>query len=177
MSITELLNNYKNSFNKRTESFVKECVSYGMTESDAKKYAKQKIASGVNVKNIPTIDTTKQRTVSTQLKERFAYAGSWKDIGEHFLDPEQIDLLVKKPKFKKWIKSMRENWENSAPWLYSDDKLSVISVSNENDGGFTLLVWIDETKEPEVWRYSGQCEQKFSDLFHWLQWLNSYSVL
>ncbi|OCG00743.1 hypothetical protein [Gilliamella sp. wkB112] len=171
MSIKEFLDNYKNSFDKRSKAFIEECISYGMTEKEAKRYAKQKIFPGSIVDKIPTLDTSIYQTVTPQLKDRFLYAGSWKEIGETFLSIDAMIKLANKPKFKKWVKSMRENWEDSAPWIYLDKQLSVISVMSEDEGDYTLAVW-NNPVEPEIWRYSGQSEQKFKDLLGWLNWLN-----
>ncbi|BDR57642.1 hypothetical protein [Xylocopilactobacillus apicola] len=171
MSVKESLDNYKNSFDRRSKAFIEECISYGMTEKEAKIYAKQKILSGSVIDKIPTLDIAVYQKVSPQLNERFLYADSWEDIGETFLNVEEMIELVGKPHFKSWVTSMRDNWEDSAPAIYPDEQLSVISVMSEDEGDYTLAVW-DKPLEPEIWRYSGQSEQKFKDLLAWLDWLN-----
>lgn len=68
------------------------------------------------------------------------------------------------------VESMREHWEHSAPWNFEDVDLSVFSITDLDDGGLAFLVW-GSAKEPQVWQYSGQAEQRFEDVRSWLLWL------
>ena len=172
VSVVCLLDKYRDGYEERARVFIEGFKKYGLPEAEARKHIEQIISPGEEITEIPSLDISKNHTASKQLKERFLYAGSWKDIGEHLLSIKQISSLIRKKKFRQWILSMRENWENSAPWLFSDERLSVLSVSNEDDGDFSLLVWTKDNTEPEVWRYSGQNEHKFENLLAWLRWLN-----
>ncbi|CAI3927056.1 unnamed protein product [Commensalibacter communis] len=171
MSIRDLLEAYEKSVEQRKQEFIQEYLSYGFTEAEAKQDAKIKRTAGSIVREVPTFDLSISKKVSPQLHEHFLYTGKRKEIGETWLDVEGMLKLIHKPKFKKWVKSMRENWEDSAPMIYSDKQLSVISVASEKDGDFTLAVW-NNPIEPEIWRYHGQSEQKFKEFSDWIKWLN-----
>ncbi|WP_046228255.1 hypothetical protein [Paenibacillus dauci] len=175
-SISQLLDQYKIRFPARMEEKVQELVATGMIEMEARSHIRLKIAPGIIVDHIPTLNREVQQPVSSQLRERFSYAGSWQDLGEHLLDPVQMSELLHQPHFREWITMMREHREGSAPALYPDEQLSVLSVMNEENGDYTLLVWPEETAEPQVWRYSSQQEQQFVDLKHWLKWMNGIPI-
>ncbi|WP_046215998.1 hypothetical protein [Paenibacillus wulumuqiensis] len=175
-TISQLLDQYKMNFPTRMEARVQELVSTGMIEMEARSHIRLKIAPGIQAEQIPTLDKGVLRPVSPQLLERFAYAGSWLDLGEHMLDPVQMKEVMNGQPFREWIAAMRDNREDSAPARYPDDRLSVLSVISEDDGEYTLLVWPeDKSAEPRVYRYYSQQEQQFEDLADWLRWMNGMS--
>ncbi|BDR55723.1 hypothetical protein [Xylocopilactobacillus apis] len=171
MSVKEALDKYKNSFDSRAQAFVEECLSCGMTEEEAKSDIQQRILPGSVVDRVPTLDAAVYQAASPLLKERFLYAGSWQDIGETFISVNEMAELVDKPHFRNWVASMRDDWEGSAPAMYPDSRLSLLSVMSQDEGDYTLAVW-NNPAEPEIWRYSGQSEHKFKDLLAWFNWLN-----
>ncbi|ANF95701.1 hypothetical protein [Paenibacillus bovis] len=175
-SVSQLLDQYKIRFPARMEEKVQELVATGMIEMEARSHIRLKIAPGIMVDHLPTLDREVQQPISSQLRERFSYAGSWQDLGEHLLDPVQMSELMHRSHFREWITGMREHRQDSAPALYPDNQLSVLSVISEQDGDYTLLIWPEEPAEPQVWRYQGQQEQQFNDLADWLRWMNGIAT-
>lgn len=175
MTVTELLKQYQDSFAERRESLLQSLAEHGLSREEEEMLLPE--AADIApvperaVERIPTVDGGWLHA-SDQLRERFAFAGSWRDISEHMLDAQEMAELPMGDDFQEWLETLRCDWEDSAPAQYPDSRLSLLAVSNEEDGDYTLLVWTHETDEPEVWRYSGQNEQQFPDLMAWLAWLN-----
>ncbi|MDO1517274.1 MULTISPECIES: hypothetical protein [unclassified Neisseria] len=172
--LTALLQKYKEDYELRKCEVVKEAIACGMTEEDVSPFIdKQKIKKSTNnIDTMPTLAKGIEKILSPLLVERFQFAGNWMDIGEQFLGIEELKKLIASKNFQKWLRSMRENWEGSAPNLYQDDQLSVFSIIDKNNGNYSLLVWIENETEPEVWRYFGQSEQKFKNLTTYFEWLS-----
>ena len=72
---------------------------------------------------------------------------------------------------KSYHKALRENFEGSAPNLFSDRNLALFGVTEGVPDNLTYLVWCDEGKEPEIWSYVGLYSYKFDDLEGYLKWI------
>ncbi|WP_230661385.1 hypothetical protein [Psychrobacter sp. I-STPA10] len=121
---------------------------------------------------IITMDGSK-RILSPFLKERFYFCDKLVDGFETFHGIDDIQKILKSEKFISWYKTMAEDWENSAPQIFSRFDVSLLSTVNEDDGDYCLIVWQDEKIEPEIWKYSGQHEQVFNNLYDFFVWMNT----
>ncbi|CAI3926161.1 unnamed protein product [Commensalibacter communis] len=113
MSIRDLLEIYEKNVEQRKQELIQEYLPMALLRQKPKRDARIKRAAGSIVRGIPTFDLSISQKISPQLHERFLYTGKRKEIGETWLDVEGMLKLIHKPKFKKWVKSMRENWEDS----------------------------------------------------------------
>lgn len=115
---------------------------------------------------IPTLAIGVFRAASPQLKDRYAFCGSWTNIAgeQEWLSLADMQGVVQDGRVMRNIVSQKEHWDGSAPWLFPFEQLSVFALDRENPESHTFLVWKDGEDEPEVWHYSGQEERKHPDL-------------
>ncbi|WP_068497897.1 hypothetical protein [Paenibacillus kribbensis] len=175
LELRDEMSQYRHQFGTRRNEFITEAMSCGMSEKEARSYAIQSIGPVVPVECMPTLAPGKTRPLSPLLAARYRYAGGWKDIGEHLLLPAEVLRIARTEQFRGWISDMRNYWVESAPYRFGDDRLSLLSVANEEAGHFSMLVWKEPGEEPEVWTYASQHEYRFSHLLHWFKWLNGRS--
>ncbi|WP_342415991.1 hypothetical protein NST83_24480 [Paenibacillus sp. FSL R10-2782] len=169
------MSQYQHQFVVRRNAFLTEAMYLGLSEGEARSYAIQSIGPVVPVTCMPTLAPGKTRPLSPMLEARYRYAGYWQDMGEHMLLPDDVLRISSTERFRSWISDMRNYWVESAPYRFGDDRLSLLSVANEEEGHFSMLVWKEHGEEPEVWTYASQHEYRFSHLLHWFKWLNGRS--
>jgi len=121
---------------------------------------------------LPTLDPKVTRTLSPQLKDRFAIAGRIVENAWVYLTPAAIPRTVKSAAFKKTLAAHREYWDESAPMQFPNQQLSLFALIGEDlaDGDLIYLVWPQEdAKEPELWEYFGQSETRYKDVAAYLE--------
>lgn len=122
------------------------------------------------VTTIPTFDPNVSRQLTPMLKARFEYAGSWRMGQEIWLSASQMASAMRKKKIQRYHLALRENWEDSAPMTYSDDRLSLFEVTEGVPEDLTYLVWKTDSGEPEVWVYEGFDSHRFKNLEDFFKW-------
>jgi hypothetical protein len=175
LELRDEMTRYQYGFGVRRNAFIAEVMSHGLSEEEARPYAIQSIGPSVAVTDMPTLAPGKTRPLSPLLAARYRFAGKWEDIGEHLLVPDDVLRIAGTDRFRNWISDMRNHWVESAPYRFGDDRLSLLSVANEQEGHFSMLVWKEPDEEPEVWTYATQHEYRFRNLLHWFKWLNGRS--
>lgn len=83
------------------------------------------------------------------LKARFDYASIIKRGRDIWLSPAEMERWMKKREVKSFHRALREHWEQSAPMMFPNDRLTLLGVTDGVPDNLTYLVWRDD--EPEVW--------------------------
>ncbi|MHB1425945.1 MAG: hypothetical protein ACYC3I_22505 [Gemmataceae bacterium] len=128
------------------------------------------IAAPVSVANVPTFDTKQSMALTPMLKARFEYASSWEMAQEVWLSANEMASEMKKKRVKDYHRALRENWEGSAPMLFSDNRLTLFGITKGVPEDLIYLAWTEISKEPEVWVYEGLESHKFKNLEQYLMW-------
>ncbi len=122
------------------------------------------------LKLTPTFDPKISHETSPMLKARLEYAGSWKRGQDVWLSAGQMASVMKKKDIQPFHLSLRENWDGSAPAIFTDDRLTLFGITESVPENLVYLVWAADEKEPEVWSYAGFDARKFKDLEQYLKW-------
>jgi hypothetical protein len=163
--IRTLLDALKTDFPRLKEEVEKQLKGYGIEES-----VSLEIEPAEPVQTIPTFRPGRDRQVSPMLKARYDYAGAWNWAGDLWLAASEMPRRMRSRSVKSYHRALRENWEDSAPMLFRDERLSLFGVSDGVPDNLTYLVWGESEAEPELWRYAGLESHRFKDLSEFLTW-------
>lgn len=165
--VRKLLDDLKADFPRRKKAIEEKMKEYGLDKS-----VELVIEPPEVVTTIPTFHAKRPRQASPMLQARFDYAGTLIYAGEEWLAASAMPRQMKKKDVKSYHKSLRENWEGSAPMLFTDDQLTVFAVTDGVPDNLTYLVWSKDGDEPEVWRYAGLNSNRFKNLAEYLSWFS-----
>jgi hypothetical protein len=167
-----LLEQLANTYPGRADDVRELLLDAGLTDKEIDKQLRFSLGRPeLDVANVPLLAPDKTRPLTAMLKARFNFASAIHDVSEHFLSLKEMSAFSKKQKFKKIFKAQAEHWEGSAPATVPLERLSLFSVSSLDDGDLTYLVWPVKKGEPQVWKYAGQSETKYTDLAEYLRFL------
>lgn len=132
--------------------------------------------SNVTTTRVPTLKPHVYRSISPQLKARYAMFGRWErathgiwlslEDMESLWDGNSSDPLVKRIVSLAGLET--DDWPNEASNLFKLDRLSLFAGSDLNYHKVYLL-WLDEVTEPEFWVYDSNGESRFTDLQTYLR--------
>jgi hypothetical protein len=120
---------------------------------------------------LPTFDPQRRRRFSPMLQARFAYAGTITHGLDQWLSPAAMARWMRKRVVRSYHKALREHWVGSAPNLFPDRDLTLLTVTKGLPEDLTYLVWHPAAKEPEIWSYSGMASHRFKNLAAFLTWV------
>jgi hypothetical protein len=124
------------------------------------------------VADLATLSPETRSALSPMLAARFAFAGAIHDLSGHMLSTKEIEQTVTKKRFKAIVESHAQHWEGSAPATYPHDRLSLFSIGSLDDANLTYLVWANSrSREPQLWAYSGQHEDRYENLAEYVEFL------
>jgi hypothetical protein len=123
---------------------------------------------------VPTLQPGRYRSLSPQLKDRFALFGAWPEathadwlsLGE--MEELWAPMSPTATARKRNLSIIAENWQNDAISLFKENRISVFALSEEGTERIYLL-WFDCVTEPEVWVYDANGEAHYRDLKAYLQ--------
>ena len=171
----QLLQAWVQSAPKRTEKVVKLLADSGIDAEELEKELALKIAKPEPASaTIPTFDPAIKRPCSPMLAERLRFAGNIGDANEKWPGLKDMQKAMATKRLQGAIKSLRDDWENSAPARLAPGQLGLFGYSMDEDTDLTLLVWeTDDAAEPKLVRYFGQSERVFKHLDAFLKWANT----
>ncbi len=108
--------------------------------------------------------------LTPMLKARFEYAGSWDIAQSVWLSANEMTSHMKLKRIKDYHRSLRENWDGSAPMMLSDDRLTLFGITKGVPDNLIYLAWTKNDKEPEVWTYAGMESHHFKNLKQFFKW-------
>jgi hypothetical protein len=120
---------------------------------------------------IPTLKPGAYRKPTPQVFARFQFAGTWINagIGHTWLSVSDMEAAWKNRQILEQVHICQKFWEDSAPAKFEWNRLSLFGIE-PNEHEETYLVWSeDESKEPEIYLYSGHEERRFKDLQSYLE--------
>ena len=123
-----------------------------------------------SVSELPTFDRKISRQLSPMLKARFDYAGSWRMGQEIWLSATEMPSYLKRRAVRQCHRALRDQWEGSAPMVFSDRCLSLFGVTEYVPEDLVYLAWREKEREPEVWVYEGMESHNFANLEEYLRW-------
>ena len=171
MTIIEKMQTFVDSYEKRKMEVIKSLGEFLEEEETKQILSNFEQYESKKPESIVVADGSRKK-LSPQLKQRFDFCDRLVDITEVMLGIDEIEKYVKSNNFIEWYSVMKSEWSRSAPQIYEKSHISIFSVTSEEDGDYCLLVWKTDKTEPELWHYSGQNEQIFSNLSEYLDWLN-----
>lgn len=171
MNIIEKMQNFVDNYEKCKMEVIKLMGDFLREEETKQILSDFEQCESKKPESIMMVDGSRKK-LSPQLKQRFDFCDRLVDITEIMLGIDEIEKYIKSSNFMEWYSVMKSEWYKSAPQIYDKSDISIFSVTSEDDGGYCLLVWKTNKIEPELWHYSGQNEQIFSDLSQYLDWLN-----
>jgi hypothetical protein len=123
---------------------------------------------------VPTLQLRRYRSLSPQLKDRFALFGAWPEAThadwlslaemEELWAPLSSTAIARKQN----LDIIAENWQNDAVTLFKENRISIFALGEEGTERIYLL-WFDCVDEPEVWVYDTNGEAHYRDLKAYLQ--------
>lgn len=119
---------------------------------------------------VPTFDAKLSRELTPMLKARFDYAATFRRGREVWLSASEMASCVKQKTVQGYHHALRENWDDSAPMLFSDERLALFGITEGVPENLVYLAWVNEGDEPEVWAYADFQTQKFANLVQYLTW-------
>jgi hypothetical protein len=167
-NICTLLRTLETDFPRRKKAIETQMRAYGLHDS-----VELTMAPPEQARAIPTFDPQFTRPLSPMLQARFDYASAVNYAGELWLSVSEIPRQMKKRALQRYHKSLRNNWEGSAPMLFPDSQLSLFAVTKGVPDHLMYLVWTTEGDEPELWRYAGINSHTFKDLAAFLTWFST----
>jgi hypothetical protein len=163
--IRKLLDALKEDFPRRKAAIEQVMKEHGLNES-----IEFKFMPAEDVQTIPTFARKKSYPTTPLLRARFEYASTMKYATDTWLSVRQMQRWMRKKEIRSYHKSLRENWEASAPMCFRDDQLTLIEVTEGVPDNLTYLVWCHGEAEPEIWSYRGFDSNRFTDLEDYLIW-------
>lgn len=163
--IQRLLEGIVADFPRRKQEAEELMKKYGLEET-----LTQRIKPAERVSALPTFSKGVRCPITPMLKARFDFAGSWNNGGDIWLSPSEMERWMNKKSVLVHHRALREEWDESAPMLFPDDRLTLYAVTQGVPENLTYLVWGKQGGEPEVWSYVGQSAERFSDLEQYLNW-------
>lgn len=163
--VIELLDNIQASFPEKKTRIEALMRQHGLTGT-----VKLAIRPPELTESIATFSAEVTRQLSPMLKDRFDYMGCCVCAGERWLAASEVSEWVQKKSVVRYHLTLREHWENSAPMLFPDSRLSLFSVYKGVPDNLVYLVWAEEQAEPELWSYSGMNSNRFANLCEYLEW-------
>ncbi|MBI1923707.1 hypothetical protein HYR99_05600 [Candidatus Poribacteria bacterium] len=127
------------------------------------------------LRSIPTLKKGAYRQPTPQVSARFQFAGRWINagVGHTWLSVPDMEAAWEDKKILEQIRICQKYWQASAPQRFEWNRLSLFGIETEQYEE-TYLVWSeDESKEPEIYLYSGHEENRFKDLQDYLEFLVS----
>jgi hypothetical protein len=165
MRIIALLDAIKADFPRRKKAAEELLKGMGLIKT-----LELKIESPVGVAAVPTFDPEVTRDLTPMLQARFEYAGSWKSGQDVWLSACQMASLMQSKAIRPYHRSLREDWDGSAPMVFSDERLTLFGITEGVPENLVYLAWATGGEEPEVWTYAGFDTHKFKDLEHYFNW-------
>ncbi len=118
--------------------------------------------------SLPTFDSNVRRELTPMLRARFGYAGKWDTAHRIWLGVDDIGEAMQSGEVLLYHDALRDNWADSAPMRFPDDKLTLFGITDGVPENLIYLVWTNENAEPNVWVYEGMTEQKFESVLDYL---------
>jgi hypothetical protein len=138
-------------------------------ESEVKMPFKFVAQPSFGVARIPTFEAGVSLALSPMLEARFGFASAIYIDTDTWLNTTEMLSWTRKRAVKSYHRSLRENWDDSAPMLYSDSQLSLFGITEDVPDSLVYLVWTGST-EPEIWLYSGMQHNRFTTLRDYFEW-------
>jgi hypothetical protein len=170
--IIELLDSVKEAFPDKARKVARGLAKAGMTKEEIGPLEQTIDPPEPFKSGIPTLKKGVNRKPSPMIEARFKYAGTWKQIDRVWLGVRAMEETLKRRSVQQSFKSMKENWEGSAPARFPAERLSLFAIVDGSDEDQTYLVWPEKDgAEPEIWAYAGQGETKHKNLEQYLKWV------
>jgi len=122
--------------------------------------------------DVPSLQKGVYLPLSPMVRERFRFAGSWKNagLGQRWLSLSEMRTAWTNRSIQKQIRTRQEHWENAIVAKFPPERLALFGF-DADIGDETYLAWTDTRKEPQVILYSDYDEERFKDLKACLRYL------
>ena len=172
--ICELINHLNSQMNNDDHKYIDE-IDWKLREED-------ELLKVTTDFLIPTLNTCIFRKPTPKLRSLFECVNGWTNGHTLLLSLKKMDGILLDKSILATFSAHRDHWDDSAPMLYPNEKLSIIgSIGPPLTEDLLYLVWHDSCdKEPEVWKYFGQSFSRYLDiedyLKYWLDMANEISL-
>ena len=120
---------------------------------------------------LPTFNSEVMHIATPMLKARFDYAGAWSMAYSIWLGADELGCHMQSQIVQLYHTALRENWDDSAPMKFSDDKLTLFGIKEGVPQDLIYIVWCNGGREPEIWMYESYSEHRFSHLVSFLEFV------
>lgn len=174
-AINDMVTRLKETFSERSKKTAAILRRAGLSKELIEKELRLQIGKPEPFpRGIPTLEQGVYRSPSRMISSRFSCCGSIRDMSEKWLSISEMEKIWGSKKMLREIESHKKHWLDSAPARYPKERLSLFGIVVGEAENQTFLVWpLKKGLEPEIWRYSGQNEQKFHDIEEFLDWFTA----